>query len=316
MKKLLLAVLTGVLVEMTAIATELPSLPIGSTNALVEYSVAHVNAVVVDLKKVVNNTWTWLYLGPGFPYRREDGPLDEFISARLKEALEQTIDLKDHSLRGVTLHAGYGGVFLDAGKITPLLGTGNFFTLKENGGEWSIPEEAYRVDLVEAETESIHKAFLVPGIERATLVARDGNGKVIKEFDSQKPPPSLYTPQVAVREGVLWLPRDYIVNATPGEVTIWYKDGTSQIFDLATGKLLSPVTTRLTIERLGSALKLTVIASAGTAFVLEYSSEVGFAKTEAAELASEQMGASGAREYLITPTGEMKFFRARLVQPK
>ena len=321
MKKLLLAVLAGFLVGMTTIATELPRLPIGSTNALVEQAAGLITEIWVDLNKKVSDTeWQLLYSEPIIPYSQaKDGPLAEFISARLKEVLERVIDLDDRSLAGAILESFYGGVArdqrIDMGWV-PLFGTYNRFSLKEYGGKLAIPEEAYKVDLGIAVTESIVHAFLVANIERATLVARDGNGMVIKEFDSREPYIP-YTPRVGHEEGILYLPRDYIVNTTPGEVTIWYKDGTSQVFDLATGKLLSPVATRLTIERLGSGLKLTVTTSAGPAFVLEYSSDAGFAKTEArGALAAEKTGTTVYKEYLITPTGEMKFFRARLVEPK
>ena len=322
MKKLLLAVLAGFLVGMTTIATELPSLPIGSTNALVEQAAGLITEIWVDLNKKVSDTeWQLLYSEPIIPYSQaKDGPLAEFISARLKEVLERVIDLDDRSLAGAILESFYGGVArdqrIDMGWV-PLFGTYNRFSLKEYGGKLAIPEEAYGVSLEKAVTYGMEHAFIVSNIERAVLVARDSQGRITAEFDSTMSPSDPYKLGVRVEEGLLSLPRDYIVNTTPGEVTIWYKDGTSQVFDLATGKLLSPVATRLTIERLGSGLKLTVITSAGTAFVLEYSSDAGFAETKArGELAAEKVGATGTREYFITPTGEMKFFRARLVEPK
>ena len=320
MKKLLLAVLTGVLVEIATIAIELPSLPIGSTNALVEQSVRLVNEVWLGVRKFSSDGKVkGIFMAPATPYSKaEDGPLELFIENGLKAVLDYAIDPNDPSLQGVRLMTEYAGAIRNpiTHDVVLLLATDNYFYLKEENGKFSIPEEAYKVDIDAAVMRSTVHAFLVSDVERATLVAKDGNGKVIKEFDSRKNPGPPY-PRVVVQEGILFLPRDYIANATPGEVSIWYKDGTSQIFDLANGKLLSPVTTRLAIEQVGSSLKLTVIAPSGTAFVLEYSTDACFAKAEATgKLASEQTDANGSREYLITPTGEMKFFRARIVEPK
>src|SRR3989344_8232322 len=132
MKKLLLAVLAGFLVGMTTIATELPSLPIGSTNALVEQAAGLITEIWVDLNKKVSDTeWQLLYSEPIIPYSQaKDGPLAEFISARLKEVLERVIDLDDRSLAGAILESFYGGVArdqrIDMGWV-PLFGTYNRF---------------------------------------------------------------------------------------------------------------------------------------------------------------------------------------------
>ena len=321
MKKLLLAVLTGVLVEIATIAIELPSLPIGSTNALVEQSVRLVNEVWLGVRKFSSDGKVkGIFMAPATPYSKaEDGPLELFIENGLKAVLDYAIDPNDPSLQGVRLMTEYAGAIRNpiTHDVVLLLATDNYFYLKEENGKFSIPEEAYKVDIDAAVMRSTVHAFLVSDVERATLVAKDGNGKVIKEFDSRKNPGPPY-PRVVVQEGILFLPRDYIANATPGEVSIWYKDGTSQVFDLANGKLLSPVTTRLAIEQVpDGTLKLTVIAPSGTSFILEYGSDASFAKAEATgQLATEQTGTSGSREFIITPSGEMRFFRARIVEPK
>ena len=256
------------------LSAQLSSLPIGSTNAVLEDAIAQANEIGMNVTLLgrEEDDYAYKFIGFGqFPYSSSAGEnIEELIRTRLVETLRKSIDTKDTTLKGRNFVVVYS---LDRripnGKWYILLGTHNEFSLVPNEkGELTVPESAYTVDLVAALMRGSVHAFFVEGIDRALLQVKDEAGKIVVSQDSRNGVPGDGTMKVRENDEVLFLPITFATSGQDGALTVWYKNGSKRVHRLNDGALFP----QLEIVRKSEGLELTVLGADD--FIIESSPDL------------------------------------------
>ncbi len=276
MKKLFLSVFLSVVAGALTISAQLPSLPIGSTNVVLEDAVRQVNGFSMDVRLLSKDELSVEeFLAD--EYSPSTSPLvgetTEVVRKRLADLIG-SVNFNKPEYAGRAFLTTYGGWrYLPdretATNVYLIWGTDNRFLLEKNEkGDFVAPQSAYTVDLVAAVMRSHSRPFFVTGIVRAKLETMNEYGDtIVLEGDGGYNPEGLtvYPEQGYAKKEVVYLPARLVTSGQEGKVTLWYKSGAQQVFSLADGHLVPS----LTLRKAGSGVELLV--SSLDAFTIEVS---------------------------------------------
>ena len=275
--KNLLSVFLSVVAGALTTSAQLQSLPIGSTNAVLEDALRHINGFDIDVRLLskdelsVEQVLTVDYPPHTFVSVGETAKL---VRERLA-ALIQSVNFNKPEYAGRKFQTGYGGwAYLPdrehATKAYLLLGTDNWFTLEKNDkGELVAPNSAYTVDLVAAVMQIGYHIFFAESVGRVLLEAEDDEGNVVLTLDSSSRDKDPYVEAVGILppDG-FFIAKKRAVSGQRGKVTIGYQNGKKRVHRLQDGTLFP----QLEIARKKEGLELTVLGA--ETFVIESSQDL------------------------------------------
>ena len=314
--KNLLSVFLSVVAGALTTSAQLQSLPIGSTNAVLEDALRHINGFDIDVRLLskdelsVEQVLTVDYPPHTFVSVGETAKL---VRERLA-ALIQSVNFNKPEYAGRKFQTGYGGwAYLPdrehATKAYLLLGTDNWFTLEKNDkGELVAPNSAYTVDLVAAVMRIRYHVFFAENINRVLLEVEDETGTVVLSHDSSREE-NPYEEGVGVnqqRDGMFYIPKRFAVSGQSGRITLWQKNGAKRVYRLKDGTLYP----QLEIAKKSEGLELTVLGT--DSFVIESSQD--FVNWESSYLLVP-LSDSPPRRFLEKNRNGKNFYRLRVTEP-
>ena len=325
-RSLFLLLLTAV-VEPLTLSAQLPSLPIGSTNAVLNDALRYINDVAISVQLLSKDELSiekFLYDGY-FPYSLESGQgLGEFIRQKLARAIGLA-NFNKPEYAGRKFQTTYGGslIFVRDGTdpndgrnwaVYLLLATDNWFTLEKNDkGELVAPKSAYTVDLVAAVMRSREHGFFADGVVQTRLELEDGNGNITAVLEGTEKYNWETGMVVRPADGVFSLPIKYAVEGQPGKVTLWYANDIRQVFSLSDGHLLQTMTLpRLAISKNVEGIEL-LVKGVSLEFIIESSQDM--VKWEIPYSLISLASSGNERRFLEKQLNGRRFYRVRIEEP-
>ena len=313
--KNLLSVFLSVVAGALTTSAQLQSLPIGSTNAVLEDALRHINGFDIDVRLLskdelsVEQVLTVDYPPHTFVSVGETAKL---VRERLA-ALIQSVNFNKPEYAGRKFQTGYGGwAYLPdrehATKAYLLLGTDNWFTLEKNDkGELVAPNSAYTVDLVAAVMQIGYHIFFVESVGRVLLEAEDDEGNVVLTLDSSSRDKYSYVEVVDILppDG-FFIPKKRAVSGQRGRVSVWYKNGAKRVYRLKDGTLFP----QLEIAQKSKGLLLTVLGT--DSFVIEFSQDL---MNWESSYTLVPLSDSPPRRFLEKNPNGKGFYRLRVTEP-
>ena len=312
--KLFVIAVSAFVVGTLNVSAQVASLPIGSVDVVLADAIAHVNEIGINVRIYDrDNPYLYQFLPGGFggfPYSQKDGTkIEDVIRKYLTETISKSIDTNDQSFEGRKFVASYSGRNVVSDELNLwyiMFGTVNEFRLvRDVSGKLTVPESAYKVDLVAALMRGNSHAFFVKGIDYALLEVEDASGNILIEDDSRNYAVGGGEGDIVVNRAdeVVGITTSFITSGQPGHVSIWYKNGLKQVFNLADGKLFPPP---ITVAKATEGLVLTV---ADSRLVLEESADLlhwSPVDTAIIRPASD----TSVRQYTVPVNGSRRFYRA------
>ncbi|MEK7208003.1 MAG: hypothetical protein AAB699_00465 [Patescibacteria group bacterium] len=302
------------------ISAQLPSLPIGSTNAVLEDAIQQINEVWISVRLLSEDGLSASYIyrqvvpfdSPG----KSRADLEALIKRELAIANRDTFAVYGPLYPTRQFLSVYTGIkrLPDPGwnpsrRWYILFGTDNEYSLVQNEkGELVAPKSAYTVDLVAAVMRSYSQPFFIPGIDYALLEVEDETGKVILSDDSRNH-------RVGGREGDVVVNRDdevvgittmLVVSGRRGKVSILYKNGAKRVYRLKDGTLFP----QLEIAQKSKGLLLTVLGT--DSFVIEFSQDL---MNWESSYTLVPLSDSPPRRFLEKNPNGKGFYRLRVTEP-
>ncbi|MEK7207998.1 MAG: hypothetical protein AAB699_00440 [Patescibacteria group bacterium] len=302
-------------VEMFPVSAQLASLPIGSTNAVLEDAVRQVNGFSMDVRLLSKDELSVEeFLADEYSPSTSPsvGETTEVVRARLA-ALIKSVNFNKLEYAGRAFLTTYGGWrYLPdrehATKAYLLLGTDNWFTLEKNEkGELVAPKSAYTVDLTAALMRIGDHIFFVESVGRVLLEAEDDEGNVVLTLDSSSRDKYSYVEVVDILppDG-FFIPKKRAVSGQRGRVSVWYKNGAKRVYRLKDGTLFP----QLEIAQKSKGLLLTVLGT--DSFVIEFSQDL---MNWESSYTLVPLSDSPPRRFLEKNPNGKGFYRLRVTEP-
>ena len=249
MKKLVLSAVIIAVIFAAGFQTQaatLTNLPIGSVEKVLNHDLMNTWQVAVT-GEATSNPWRspFFFFGKSWrSYTNADGTtesinalcqraatgdkteLKALLQKLMREAVGVSANMNDLTLQGKTLQVRVFGAWLPSPNSTEdvsMFLVGNEFVL--NG---VIPESAYETDFDKAILNRFYQTLFVDGVVRGEV--RDGQGNLID---------SALLFQTRTERGGIGLGNE-VLTGQAGTVQLWYRDKTTQTFNLADGSLLHP----------------------------------------------------------------------------
>ncbi|MBI2475814.1 MAG: hypothetical protein HYV67_01050 [Candidatus Taylorbacteria bacterium] len=334
MKKLVLAMFVASFAAGFQTFAAVSSLPIGSVEKVLNHELQNTHRIDinVDLMDDSGKNFTIVYWNYWWSYTKSDGTtesvnalcqrsaatsdkaeLKALLQTMMREAVRVSVDPNDPELQGKVVGVLIGGNWQPASvnyqQSVTTFSVQNYFTIgafKDSHGKTVIPESAYEADMEKAITIRVNQGFFIDGIVKGEI--RNEQGNVLES-----------------ETALSWLPNKvigfnnaYVFGQQPGTIQLWYTDGTFQVFNLADGSLLSPLSPTLTIasvqpvfsaksaEPVDPAVKLTVTGGPGSV-TLEYSENL-----KNWQVLTVLTNTTGSVSTTDSATGSARFYRARV----
>ena len=309
MKKVILSVFLSVAAGALTISAQLPSLPIGSTNAVLEYSIRQINEVWISVRLLsedgLSANYIYRQVVPLDAPNKSKAELEELIKRELAIANRDTFAVYGKlypTRRFLSVYTGIKRLSAQAGHWYILFGTDNEYSLVQNEkGDFVAPNSAYTVDL----TAALISAFplFAEGVARAKLETEDAHGNAVVLEGSggyNREGLTLYP-----EDNLVGLPTKYTVSGQPGKVTLEYQNGKKRVYRLQDGTLFP----QLEVARKPDGLELTVLGTSN--FVIESSQDL---KNWESSYLLVPLSTTPPRFLEKNPNGK-SFYRLRVTEP-